>query len=342
VTDLQTRSDKDFSRTVHDGAVLIDGRDPTFLLYRQTGAEKPIYWDAIRRSGLTAVTVDVPHVEDSFRDAAINFAAWHERVRGQADARIVRSSQDIHGAKRAGGTGFILSSQSPTPIENDLRLLGALYEMGLRVMEMSYQKRNLLADGCGESNDAGLSNFGKDAVREMNRLGVAIDLSHTSDQTMIQTIELSSSPVFFSHSNARAVVDHPRNVPDEYLVALAERDGVCCVSAYSDFLRPSGSTTGTTLTDYLHMVDYVVELIGIDHVGMGFDVGEARSEAEVGMIGGADPSKRYVKELRSRSDLLLLTTALLEHGYSPTDAQKILGGNLLRFYSEAWNEGATA
>lgn len=323
---------------VHEEAILIDGRDPTFLLYRQTGDEKPSYWDAIRRSGLTAVTVDVPNVEDTFREAAINFAAWHARVGAQPDMRIVRSTEDIVEAKRAGGTGFILSSQSPTPIENDLRLLGALHALGLRVMEMSYQKRNLLADGCGETSGAGLSRFGRDAITEMNRLGIAIDLSHASDATMIETIEHSSAPVFFSHANARALVDHPRNVPDDYLRALAEKGGVCCVSAYSDFLKPDGGKTGTTLDDYLRMIDYMVELMGVEHVGIGFDVGEARSAQEVSMIGGADPSLRYVQELRSRSDLIRLTSALLGHGYTPDDVKRIMGGNLLEFFRVAWNE----
>lgn len=336
--ELAASPDSNEVRTVHEKAILIDGRDPTFLLYRETGDEKPGYWDAIRQSGLAAVTVDVPNVEDSFREAALNFGAWHERVRQRPDLRIVRSSTDILEAKKQGGAGFILSSQSPTPIENDLRLLSALHSLGLRVMQLAYHKRNLLADGDRESNDGGLSEFGKDVVRESNRLGVAIDLSHASDRTMIEAIELSSKPVFFSHANARAVVAHRRNVPDDYLRALADKGGVCCVSAYSDFLRDSGSQTGTSLDDYVRMVDYVVELIGIDHVGMGFDVGEARSEREVSLIGGADPGKRYVRELRSRADLLKLTAALLGHGYSPTDVEKILGRNLLDFFRVAWNE----
>lgn len=333
---------KDRAVRLHEGSVLIDGRDPTFLLYRHTGAEKPDYFETVGASGLTAITVDVPHVEDTFRDAAINFAAWHERVSKNPGTLLVRSTADIERAKLENRVGFILSSQSPTPVENDIRLLRSLYELGLRVLEMTYQKRNLLADGCGEEADGGVSSFGLQAIAEMNRLGIAIDLSHAGDRTMTQTLEASTSPVFFSHSNARGLVDHPRNVPDGVLTTMAAAGGVCCVSAYSDFLRVDGGREGTTLADYLRMVDYVVDLIGIDHVGMGFDVGEARTDAEVTLIGGADPAKRYVRELRSRTDLFRLTEALVDHGYGDDDVRKFLGGNLLRFYRQAWNEEGVA
>ncbi len=331
------------SRT-HAEAIVIDGRDPTFLLYRQTQDEKPAYWDTIATGGLTASVVDVPWTEDGFRDACINFGAWHERVAAHPKTLIVRTVDDIQRAKDEGRNGFILSSQTPTIIEDDVRLLRPLYELGLRVMQMTYQKRNLLADGCGESTDAGLSNFGRRAIAEMDRLGIAIDLSHAGDRTMIETIETSSQPVFFSHSNARAVVDHPRNVPDETLRRLAERGGICGVSAYSAFLKVGGGETGTSLTEYVAMVDYVVDLIGIEHVSMGFDVGESRTPAEVALIGGGDPKRshdpatRYVRELSTRSSLPRLTDALLAGGYSDADVKRFLGGNLVRFFGTVWHE----
>lgn len=324
------------ARELHRRAIIIDGRDPTFLLYRQTKEEKPQYWETIRQSGLTAIISDVPWVEDSFQEAAVNFGAWHERVAAHPETLIVRTAADIERAKAEGRTGFILSSQSPTPFEDDLRLVRVLYELGLRVMAMAYAKRNLLGDACNEINDGGLSKLGIEAIHEMNRLGIAIDLSHVSDQTMIQTIEESEQPVFFSHSNARSVVDHPRNVPDAYLRRLVEKGGICGISAYSDFLRPNGSAEGTTLDDYIKMTDYVVNLIGIDHVSLGFDVGEARTPAEVAIIGGGHASTRYVRELSTRANLFELTHGLLKHGYREEDAEKLLGRNLLGFFGRVW------
>ena len=336
----------DTVQRVHDTALIIDCRDPTFLLYRQTGDEKEAYWDTIAQSGLSAIVVDVPWTEDAFREASINFAAWHERVANHPGTLVVRQASDIVAAKEQGRVGFVLSSQTPTIIENELLLLRALYEQGLRVMEMTYQKANLLADGCGDPRGGGLTAFGKRAVAEMNRIGIAIDLSHASDRTMVETIAESSEPVFFSHSNARGRVDHVRNVPDETLRELVARGGICGISAYSAFLKEGGGESGTDLTDYIAMVDYMVDLIGIDHVGMGFDVGESRTHQEAALIGGGnpklthDPSTRYVKELMTRSRLPRLTEALLNAGYDEESVGKFLGGNVLKFFERVWAPGA--
>lgn len=332
----------------HREAIVIDGRDPTFLLFRQTGDEKPNYWPTIGQSGLTAIVADVPWTEDGFRDACLNFASWHERIEQQPQTLLVRQVSDIERAKAEGRTGFILSSQTPTIIEDDVRLLRVLYGLGLRVMQMTYQKRNLLADGCGERADAGVSNFGKQAIAEINRLGIAIDLSHASDQTMRDTIEFSEQPVFFTHSNARARVDHPRNVPDDILRALADRDGICGVSAYSAFLKEGGGSTGTDLTDYVDMLQYIIDLIGIDRVSMGFDVGESRTPIEVALIGGGDPkrshdpSTRYVRELMTRSNLPRLTDALLARGFDDSGIKQFLGGNLMQFFGQVWRSDGVA
>jgi len=333
-------------QSVHDAAVIIDCRDPTFLLYRQTRDEKVDYWDTIAQSGLSAIVVDVPWTEDGFREASLNFAAWHERIAAHPGTMLVRQASDITAAKDQGRVGFVLSSQTPTIIENDLLLLRALYEQGLRVMEMTYQKANLLADGCGDPRGGGLTAFGKQAIAEMNRLGIAIDLSHASDRTMVETIAESSEPVFFSHSNARGRVTHARNVPDDTLRELVARGGICGISAYSAFLKEGGGESGTDLRDYVAMVDYIVNLIGIDHVGMGFDVGESRTHQEAALIGGGnpklthDPSTRYVKELMTRSRLPRLTEALLNAGYDDESVHKFLGGNVLNFFKRVWAPGA--
>lgn len=322
--------------SVHRRSILIDGRDPTFLLYRRTGNEKPDYWDSIRASGFTAITVDVPEVEDGFADAAVNYVAWQRRVDAVPWATVIRSAADIRAAKADDRVGFILSSQTPTIFENRIELVRANYDLGLRVVQLSYQKRNLIADGCGEPQDGGVSAYGRLVIDELNRLGVAIDISHASDRTMRDAIALSAAPPFFSHSNARAVVPHPRNVPDEVLRDLAAVGGICCISAYADFLKQGGSVTGTTLSDYVDMVRYVADLIGVENIGIGFDVGEARTAAEVAHIGGADPTKRYVMQLRSRRDLPLLTEILLERGFSEDEVAGIMGGNLLRYYETVW------
>jgi membrane dipeptidase len=329
-------------RQLHEDATVIDARDPTFLTYRQIGESKDAYWQVLSDGGVTASVVDVPWTEDGLREACINFASWRERIDRRTDSVLIQSTSDIERTKNEGRHGFILSSQTPTIIEDEPALLRTFHDLGLRVMQLAYQRRNLIADSCGERADGGLSRLGVRVVREMNRLGIAIDLSHASDRTVIEAINESSEPVFFSHSNARSVVNHPRNVPDEYLLKLAERGGICCVSAYSAFLRAGGGETGTTLEDYVAMVDYIVGLIGVDHVGMGFDVGEFRTDAEVALIGGGVPGgghakeTRYVGELSSRANLIALTEALVARGYADADVKRFLGGNLIAFFAQVW------
>lgn len=320
---------------IHRRSIVIDARDPSFLTNRQLPREKSAYWDTLEAGGMTAVVVDVPWTEDRFREGAINFATWLERIYAEPRALLIRHAADLRAAKEDGRLGIILSSQTPTPIEDEIHFVRIFYELGLRVMQLSYQKRNLIADGCGESIDGGVSNFGRAVIAEMNRLGIAIDLAHASDKTMTDAIEASSAPVFFSHSNARSVVDVPRNVTDETLRRVAETGGVCCVSAYSEFLIPHGSQVGTSPTDMATMARALVNIMGIDHVGIGLDVGEEREPAEVALIGGGqDIAKRY--SLLTRRDYPTITQALLDEGFSEREVELILGENLVRYFERVW------
>ena len=325
-------------RRLHERAIIIDGRDPTFLTNRQIprDKDKTDYVDVLLKSGATAVSVDVPWIDDTFMEGLVNFTAWHERVAASGGrALIVRTVEDIRSAKKSGKIGIILGSQTATIFEKDLRLIRACYELGLRVTQLVYQRRNLMAEGCGEKGDGGLSQLGRDAVTELNRLGIAIDLSHASDKTMTDTIELSTVPVFFSHANVRSVVNVVRNVPDDTLRRLAEKGGMCCVCAISHFLKSDGNDTGTTPDDMARMARHIADRVGVENVGFGLDVGESRIADEVAMIGGgADIKKRYA--LASRSELPELTAAFARVGFHEREIEGILGGNLLRFYGDVW------
>jgi len=321
-------------------SIVIDARDPTFLTNRQLPIDKGDYWDRLSMGGVTACLVDVPWTDDDFTEAAVNFGAWHERVSAaKGRARIVLSTQDIVDARAAGSVGIVLTSQTPTIIEDDLRLLRPLYELGLRVCQLAYQRRTLVGDSCSEPAelDGGLGLFGRSVVAEMNRLGIAIDLSHASDRTMDQAIALSSKPVLASHSNARSFCDHRRNIPDATLRQLADKGGVCCVSAYSEFLVAGGSRQGTTVADMARMVRHLAGVVGYEHVGFGLDVGEHRSPEEVRLIGGSgDIAKRYA--LLSRTELWTFADALHDEGCSDNEIEAILGGNLLRFFRDVWGD----
>jgi len=220
------------AKSIRDEAIIIDGRDPTFLLHRFTKDEKEDYWPAVAASGITAICVDPAWVDDGLREAAASFAAWYSRIRQRGQV-LVLDVEDIHRAKSEGKTGFILNLQSPTPVENEPGFVEVLQRMGLRIMQLAYQRRNFLADGCGEPNGAGLSRLGEEVLGEMNRVGVVADLAHASEQVMIDVLSKSTQPVINSHAGVRALMDHPRNMSDELLKALAQQGGVFCISAYS-------------------------------------------------------------------------------------------------------------
>lgn len=328
---------------VHKEAIVIDGRDPTHLMYGFTRAPKDEYIGILQAGGLTAVVVDAAWVDDVFGQAARAVAAWHHRVAAMGEsARIIYTVDDIQEAKRTGKVGFILSFQSPSPVEDDLDLVDMWRNLGIRVMQLTYQTRNLVGDGCAEQTDCGLSNFGERLVQHLNECGIVVDLSHAGNQTAMDATQCSKQPVILSHTNARSLCDLPRNASDELLKRVAKSGGVVGVSAYSAIVKKGGGETGTTLQDYLDQVDFMIGLLGEDHVGVGLDVGELRSAVEVEMLhariagAGKQPQYRYVEDLNTRAKARNLTQGLLDRGYNESTIQKVLGGNFLRVFAEVW------
>jgi membrane dipeptidase len=335
----------EFSNRLHDEAIIIDGRDPTHLMYQMTMAEKPEYMDILHAGGLTAVVADAAWVDDNFGQAARAVAAWHRRVTAMnGRARIIYTAADVRRAKENGQVGFILSFQSPAPVEDDLNLVDMWQKVGIRVMQLTYQTRNLVGDGCGEKSDCGLSRFGEQLVARLNETGIVVDLSHAGERTAREAAACSSQPVIFSHTNARALCDSPRNAADALLKQVAAKGGVVGVSAYSAIVKKGGGETGTTLADYLEHVDYLLNLVGEDHVGLGFDAGELRSPAEAELLhgriksAGAAPKHRYVADINTRTKARNVTQGLARRGYNERLMRKILGENFLRVFDQVWSQ----
>lgn len=329
------------ARQLLESSCVIDARDPTFLMYSFTKDGKPDYWDNIAKSGLNAICVDPNWVDAGLRDTAADFADWYKRLR-EHNCILVESAADITRAKETGTVGFVLAAQSPDAMEDNVGFVEVLYKMGMRIMQLAYQRRNYLAEGVGEKTNIGLSKMGRDAVKEMNRVGMLIDLAHATEQTMYDTLELSEDPVINSHSCALALCDERRNVSDELIRLQCEKGGVFCLSAYSDFLKKGGGASGTTLDDWARQMDYVLNLVGPDHVGIGFDVGEGRNAAEVrilhnGALGaGEGPKHRYVSELVCRAQYPLVVEKLISMGLSDDDIAKIIGGNVQKLFARVW------
>ncbi len=225
-----------------------------------------------------------------------------------------------------------------------------LARLGLRICQLTYQRRNLAADGAGEPANAGLSLFGRELVAALNRNGVLIDLSHTGSRSTLETIELSEAPVAVTHACLQRFNPVPRNKSDEEIKALAARGGVFGMNAIARLLSPTGGQEGATIAQFVDQIDYLVELVGVDHVGLGLDISEGLTpelfeQRRKGFLtdfpelrlGGDFPYEHYyVFGLQSMASMRLITETLVERGYGDDDVLKILGGNFVRLFGEVW------
>ena len=334
---------RDEARTSYEKAIVIDGLNVS-------NWDSEDVFTSLRAGNLTAISATVA-TWDNFQQTMDQIGPWLRRFRERDDVLQVKNTQDILAAKKAGKTGIILSFQNASPIENDLDRLGIFHALGVRVIQLTYHERNLLGNGCFERRDEGLSNFGLDAVREMNQLGILIDLSHVGDRTTLEAIEASEKPVAITHANARAYHDHPRNKQDEALKLLAEKGGVIGACSFCPFL-PTGFDS--TVEDYVNAIDDMVERIGIDHVAIGTDTTQDQPLSFWHYISAQQGTKypstftntawRYEelsfqpKGMEKPDEFPNLATALMDRGYNTADLLKILGGNWLRLFRDVWED----
>lgn len=332
----------DEARRIYDESVVIDGLNVS-------NWDSPAVFESLSSGGTTAINATVAAWEN-FQETLAHIAGWAERFERYSDTLIqVRTVDDIMRAKQEGRVGVILGFQNASPVENDLARFAIFKQLGVGIIQVTYHERNLLGSGCYERRDDGLSNFGLDAVREMNRVGILVDLSHVGETTTLETIEHSEKPVAVTHANAKSYYDVPRNKADEALKLLAEKGGVVGATAITSFLR---TRDASTLEDYVDAIDHTVELIGIDHVGIGTDFTQDQPQQFWRYIGSqqgtkypatfTDPSvnfnevQLYPKGLETPDEMPNLAGALVKRGYGANDIAKILGGNWLRLLQEVW------
>jgi membrane dipeptidase len=256
-------------------------------------------------------------------------------VRHAGRLTLAVSARDIREAAAAGKIAGLLGLEGGHAIEDDLENVENFYDLGVRYMTLTWSNTNGWADASGDvRRHGGLSDFGREVVREMNRLGMLVDVSHVSDETFWDVIEVARAPVIASHSSARALVDVPRNLSDEMLRAIAANGGVVMVNFGGAFIDPAKAGTAKAALDILlHLgpsrvplsrllgqIDHVVRVAGIDHVGLGSDF-----DGTLFMPEGA----------RDVAGFPNVTAGLLARGYSEDEIRKVLGENLLRVFAQA-------
>jgi membrane dipeptidase len=309
-----------------------------------------------RASGITAVNVTVSggvgvNGAAAFEDAVRALAFLERELTAHPNAFLsVRTAADVARAKESGRVGLIAGFQDATMLEGDVSRVDVFQQLGVRIIQLTYNGRNLLGDGCLEPADAGLGRFGRAVVARMNELGVLVDLSHCGRRTTLDAIAASKRPVAVTHSGCTAIADLPRNKTDEQLRPLADRGGV--VGIYlMPFLRTSGQPASA---DVVRHVEHALRVCGEDHVGVGSDLSitpleltpelraehaafvRARRARGISAPGEAEDVFNYVPDLNTPRRMERIADALAARGHTSARIEKLLGGNWLRLFGEAW------
>lgn len=249
--------------------------------------------------------------------------------------RLVETVDDILASKRDGRLALSFNLQGTNAFAGNLDMVETFHKLGVRQTLMAYNKRNLVGDGCHERTDTGLSEFGVDLVREMNRFGMIVDCSHTGYRTSMEVMEVSSKPVIFSHSNPRRLWDHDRNILDDQARACAATGGLVGVVGVGIFMGEDDASTDT----FFRQIDYYAELIGPEHIALGLDyVYDVEAEKQY-MAGVKSPARGNYDKMNNffqPEQLLELTGMMIEKGYTEKAVRAILGENYLRVAGEVW------
>lgn len=325
-----------------------DGDQPFERLTKQHIAD-------VRDSGVSALHVtisDVGNKHDAFQNTIFQMSWFEREIDTHSDRFLrVRTASDIRAAKASGRTGIIYGFQDLTPLMSDITNIEMFHALGVRIMQLSYNLRNIAGDGCLEPANGGLSLFGRKAVEEMNKRKIVIDGSHGGVRLIDEAIALSSAPIAVTHSSCRALNDVPRNIPDKTMRALAAKGGVMGIY-FMPFLKATGQPRSE---DLLRHIDHALKVCGEDHVGLGTDglvsgekiedpkfqeshrkFFEARQEAGISAPGEAADVYNVIPEYNDPRRFERLAFDLSKRGHNDRAIEKVLGGNFLRLFEEVW------
>ena len=302
-----------------------------------------------RASNLTAVHVTISYHEQ-FRETVSNFEQWNSWFEKYPSLIMPAFyAEDVETASKQNKTAVIFGFQNPSPIEDDIGLVEILHRLGGRFMQLSYNNQSLLATGCYEENDPGITRMGKEVIKEMNRVGMVVDMSHSSERSTFEAIELSSRPIVISHANPSFWHPAKRNKSDEIIKELSNSNGMLGFSLYPHHLNNSSQCS---LEDFCSMIARTADLIGIDHIGFGSDlcqdqpdsivewmrVGKWTKEIDYGEGSASNPGFPDMPNwFRDNRDWHNIIEGLKKYGFSNDEINKIKGENWLSFFRKSFN-----
>ncbi len=346
----------DYSR-IYEDSMIIDGlgfpgSDSEDNRKTLTTAEL----EDIRLSGLTAIHLTLGEVGampplQAFEKIVRDVTHWDGQIAANPDVLCpVRSASDLKLAKQTHLTGLIYGLQDGVAFEDDIDRIESLQRLGIRVIQPTYNRRNLLGDGCMEPANAGLSKTGFDALAKMNEQGIVVDLSHCGRRTAMDAITASKQPVCFTHTGCYALAAHPRHRTDEEIRAVAAGGGVVGI-----FIMPYLSKgKQPAAADVIRHLEYAVKIAGEDHVSVGTDgvvspthltpefiarfrkLTRARKDRGIAAPYESETGYLFAADLNTARRFATLMELLLQRGHSEARVRKILGGNLARLFGENW------
>lgn len=316
--------------------------------FQLTGDEQEVKLKAVRDSGITVLKSTLGGPNGTFEQTRADIAAADQLIEKKPDLFLkVRSPGDLQRAQQQRKVGVIFSFEAATMLEDKIERIEQFRNLGVRIMQLTYNRRSPFAVGCLDGDEQGLTELGREAVAKMNTLGVALDLSHANTRTIAEGIATSKKPPIVSHSGCRSVHMHPRNLEDRVMKALATKGGVMGIYMLP-YLTPSPKQP--TLDDYMRHMEHALKICGEDHVGIGTDVPfrritendleglrkqlEQRKAAGVSAPGEDRPP--YIPDLNTPRKIEIVVDALLKRGYTSRIVEKVLGANFKRVFSEIW------
>lgn len=304
------------------------------------------YFEFLIKSKVTAVHITLAYHENA-RETLSKFALWNSFFEENSDLIMpVMSVDDIKKAKQTNKVGIFFGAQNCSPIDDEIGLVEVMRKLGLFIMQLTYNNQSLLATGCYEKNDSGITRFGKQVIEEMNRVGMIVDMSHSSQRSTLEAIDLSSRAICISHANPNFAHKAIRNKSNEVIKALVARNGLIGFSLYP-FHLPNGSDC--KLEEFCEMVARSADMFGVEHIGIGSDLclnqplwvlewmrnGKWSKTKDYGE--GSSSNSNWPKNLSWFDDengMKNIYNGLIRYGFKVQEVSQILGGNWFNFLQE--------
>jgi microsomal dipeptidase-like Zn-dependent dipeptidase len=300
----------------------------------------------MREGRIDAVHVTISYHEN-FRETVLNFEQWNRWFEQYPDLIMKGQwAEDVDRARATGRTAIFFGFQNPSPIEDDIGLVEIVHTLGARFMQLTYNNQSLLATGCYEAEDSGITRMGKQVIKEMNRVGLVVDMSHSADRSTIEAADLSQRPIAITHANPYVWQPALRNKKNDVIRAVTENGGMFGFSLYPHHLK---GKTDCTLQDFCEMIARTAETFGAEHLGIGTDlcqdqpdsivewmrVGRWSKEIDYGEGSAAAPGFPPMPDwFRGNRDFANIENGLRATGLNADEVAGIMGGNWYRFYAE--------